>query len=106
MDIYVVDQTQSLNVNISNMGTYSICLSMIGLSTVLQMYCFSAEKQYLTEEEDYFLKLLLSCDCDLSSFILGLIPLDGHKSFVEIHLNTKRMIVFEKELNSCFINPR
>ena len=52
MDIYVVDQIQSLNANISNMGAYNICLSMIGLSTVPQMHCFLAEKHYLTEEED------------------------------------------------------
>lgn len=52
MDIYVVEQIQSLNANIWNMGAYFICLSMIGLSTVSQMYCFSAEKQNLAEEDD------------------------------------------------------
>lgn len=51
MDTYVVDQTQSLNVNKSNIEIYFVCLSMTGLSTVPQMYCFSAEKQYLTEED-------------------------------------------------------
>jgi len=52
MDIYIVDQTQWLNANISNMGPYKIHLSMAGLSTVSQMYSFSAKRQYLAEEDD------------------------------------------------------
>lgn len=50
MDIYVFDETKSLNVNISNTEVYFTHWSMTGLSTVPQMYCFSAEKQYLTED--------------------------------------------------------